>query len=164
MEASLPTISIVTPSFNQRVFLPAAMSSILGQEYPALEYVVIDGGSTDGSVDVIRSEAGRLAYWCSEPDGGQYKGINKGFARTRGDIMAWLNADDMYTPWALSVVGEVFAQLPEVQWLTTACPLSLDARGRVVACHPSDGYSRRTFMKGENLPGGSWRAKGFIQQ
>src|SRR3989442_6408876 len=116
--APLPLISIVTPSFNKGRFRRETMQSVLSQDYPALEYVVVDGGSTDGSADLIREQAGRLAWWASEKDAGQYDAINKGFARTSGEVMAWLNSDDKYTPWALAVVGEIFAQLPEVQWLT----------------------------------------------
>src|SRR5215212_7784658 len=114
-----PRISIVTPSFNQGRFLRETMQSVLGQGYPNLEYVVIDGGSTDESVDIIRGHEQQLAAWVSEKDAGQYDAINKGFARTSGEVMAWLNSDDKYTPWALPVVGEIFAQLPEVKWLTT---------------------------------------------
>src|SRR3954464_13703841 len=96
---ALPRISIVTPSFNQARFLPETIRSVLGQNYPDLEYVVIDGGSTDGSAEVIRRHEDRLAQWVSEKDAGQYDAINKGFARTSGEIMGWLNSDDLYTPW-----------------------------------------------------------------
>src|SRR5687767_2056706 len=124
--APLPRISIVTPSYNQGRFLPHTLASVLGQDYPNLEYVVIDGGSADGSADAIRGRAAELSHWVSEPDAGQYDAINKGFARTTGEVMAWLNSDDLYTPWALQVVGEVFRQLPEVQWVTTLLPLHWD--------------------------------------
>ncbi len=97
-------ISIVTPSFNQAAFLEETIDSVLSQRDPNLEYVIIDGGSTDGSVDIIRRHAGQLAYWVSEPDKGQYDAINRGFAKVTGDVMAWINSDDKYTPWCFSIV------------------------------------------------------------
>ena len=105
-----PRISIVTPSCNQGRFLEETIRSVLLQGYPNLEYVIIDGGSSDGSVDIIRKYESQLAYWDSRPDSGMYYAINEGFAHSTGDIMAWLNSDDMYTPWSLRVVGEIFEQ------------------------------------------------------
>jgi glycosyltransferase involved in cell wall biosynthesis len=161
---ALPRISIVTPSYNQGRFLGETMASVLDQGYPDLEYVVVDGGSTDDSASVIRSRERELAWWASEKDGGQYGAINKGFARTTGDVMAWLNSDDKYTPWALRVVGEVFAQLPEVQWVTTLLPLHWDARGVPTKCKPVRGYSKSGFFRGHHLVRpGEWD-KAFIQQ
>jgi glycosyltransferase involved in cell wall biosynthesis len=92
-------ISIVTPSFNQAAFLQETMDSVLSQRDPNLEYIVIDGGSSDGSVEIIQQHAAQLAHWVSEPDKGQYDAINKGFAKVTGDVMAWINSDDKYTPW-----------------------------------------------------------------
>jgi hypothetical protein len=156
-------ISVVTPSYNQGRFLEDAMRSILDQGYPALEYVVMDGGSTDGSVEIIRRHEARLTYWVSEPDRGQYDAIDKGFARTSGQIMAWLNSDDMYAPWALHVAQAVFSAFPQIEWLTTLCPLIWDESGQAVRCAPRyAGYSRRGFFRGAHLP--HWYANGCIQQ
>ena len=150
---SLPRISIVTPSFNQAPYLEAAMTSVLSQHYPALDYVVMDGGSTDGSVEIIRRHESQLAHWATGPDGGHYAAVNAGFARTSGEIMAWLNADDQYLPWTFSVVGEVFAQLPEIEWVTTRWPLRWDKRGRAVRCAERSGFAREAFFRGAYAPG-----------
>src|SRR5687768_14719797 len=99
----LPVISIVTPSYNQGAFLEAAIRSVLDQPYPKCEYIVMDGGSTDNSVEIIRQYADRLAYWTSGLDGGQYAAINQGFARATGDVFAWINADDKFVPGAFQV-------------------------------------------------------------
>jgi glycosyltransferase involved in cell wall biosynthesis len=160
----LPRITIVTPSFNQGAFLETAIRSVLDQGYPNLEYIVIDGGSTDGSVDILRKYGDRLAYWVSEPDGGQYEALNKGFARATGEILGWLNSDDQLVPWALGVVGELFARFPQIDWLTSLHPLYLDEAGKAVACGPMEGFSREGFFRGENLPGFDWHVEGSIQQ
>lgn len=110
-------VSVVTPSYQQAAYLEATLDSVLGQGYPELEYVVVDGGSTDGSREAIERRAGELAWWASEPDDGHYDAVVKGFARTDGEIMAWLNSSDLYFPWTLKVVGEVFTDLPEVEWI-----------------------------------------------
>jgi glycosyltransferase involved in cell wall biosynthesis len=103
--AAAPRISIVTPSFNQAAFLPETLASVFGQGYPNLEYIVMDGGSTDGSVGLIEAMADRLAYWVSEADDGQSAAINHGFRRATGDILGWLNSDDAYLPGALALAA-----------------------------------------------------------
>ena len=164
MSLRFPRISIMTPSFNQGKYLEETIQSVLQQNYPDLEYIIIDGGSTDGSADIIRKYADRLAYWVSEPDQGHYDAINKGFARSTGDIMAWLNSDDKYTPWALSVVGEIFATMPEIEWATSLYPLHWDAAGRAISCNVNAGFTREGFFRGENVPDADWHAHGWIQQ
>src|SRR5947207_6789592 len=103
---SWPRISIVTPSFNQGQFIEETIRSVLLQGYPNLEYIIIDGGSTDNTVGVIKKYEPWLAYWVSEKDRGQCDAINKGFARATGDIFAWLCSDDVYAPGALRRIAE----------------------------------------------------------
>jgi glycosyltransferase involved in cell wall biosynthesis len=102
----LPKISIITPSYNQAKFLERTLLSILNQNYPYLELIVIDGGSTDGSVDIIRKYEDRLAYWVSEKDRGQSDALNKGFRRATGDYVGWQNSDDLFYPGALMALAE----------------------------------------------------------
>jgi glycosyltransferase involved in cell wall biosynthesis len=110
----LPTISVVVPSFNQAAYLEACLDSVLDQGYPKLELIVIDGGSTDDSVAIIRRYTDRLSYWVSEPDGGQTNGLIKGFSRATGAIQCWLNSDDMHEPGTLDEVAEFFRAHPDV--------------------------------------------------
>ena len=159
-----PRITIVTPSYNQGIFLEETIRSVLLQGYPNLEYIIIDGSSTDDSVEIIKKYEPWLSYWVSEPDKGQYDAINKGFARASGEVLAWINSDDKYVPWAFQIVGEIFSTLPEVGWLTTLTPLIWDRFGRVVTCNYRRGYNRDAFFYGEFLPGADWHTNGCIQQ
>lgn len=146
-------ISIVTANYNQGRWLPNCIESIHSQRYPALEHIVIDGGSTDGSVDIIRGYSAKLAYWCSEKDKGQYDAINKGFERSTGEIMAFLNADDLYLPWTLQTVASIFEALPEVEWLVSTRVGQVNETGAAFASGVVLPPSRNVFLDGFCIPG-----------
>ena len=159
-----PQISIVTPNYNQAPYLEQTILSVLSQGYPQLEYIVIDDGSTDNSLEIIHKYSDCLAYSTTRPNKGQYATINEGFARSTGEIMAWLNSDDMYLPGAFSVVAEIFSAHPDVEWLTTTLPVGWNEQGQAVAVADLQGFNRSSFFRGANLPAGRRYTRGCIQQ
>jgi glycosyltransferase involved in cell wall biosynthesis len=132
----LPLVSIVTPSFNQARYLENTIRSVLDQDYPNVEYIIVDGGSSDGSVEIIRRYADRLAWWVSEKDHGQTDAINKGFARARGEILAWLNSDDTYEINAVREAVAFFRDRSEVG-LVYGDANFIDEAGRVIGRFPA---------------------------
>lgn len=164
MHSDFPKISIITPSLNQVDFLESTIQSILSQKYPNLEYIVVDGGSTDGSLKIIKKYEKYLHFWCSEPDAGHYDAINKGFAHSTGEIMTWLNSDDMHCSWSLETVASIFSEIPQVEWLTTLNPGTWDYQGFCMGFGLIAGYSKEAFLDGCYLPPTSNRAIGWIQQ
>ena len=159
-----PKISIVTPSYNQSDFLEETIQSVLYQNYPNLEYIVIDGGSSDNSVEIIKKYDKYIHFWCSEPDEGHYAAVNKGFSHSTGDIMAWLNSDDMYFNGALRTVASIMAELKEVEWLTTLSPAAYDYQGFCTGFSSIPGYSKLAFLGGYYSPWSSSKYIGWIQQ
>lgn len=139
-----PKISIVTPSYNQVKFIEETILSVLGQNYPDLEYFIIDGGSTDGTIDIIRRYEGSLAGWISEKDNGMYDALQKGFARATGDVMLWLNSDDLLHPGALHNVAEIFERFPQVSWIS-GINIRFDEKSRVIGASPAKKFSRFGF-------------------
>jgi glycosyltransferase involved in cell wall biosynthesis len=134
--ATLPLVSIVTPSFNQAPYLEAAMRSVLDQDYPNVEYLVIDGGSTDGGVDLIKRYSSKLSFWVSEPDRGQTDAINKGFSRVTGKYLAWLNADDRLNHSAVTEAVDFMESHPDIG-LVYGDADYIDSRGRVIGRFPA---------------------------
>ncbi|MFA7230619.1 MAG: glycosyltransferase family 2 protein [Victivallaceae bacterium] len=114
---TLPKISVVTLSYNQGQFLEQTIKSVLEQDYPDLEYIIMDGGSTDNSVEIIKRYEQHLTYWQSQPDGGQSAAINAGFQRATGEILCWLNSDDQFTPGTLKTIGRYFYEHPDCEWV-----------------------------------------------
>ena len=112
-----PKISIVTPNFNEEQTLERTIRSVTGQKYPNLEYIVVDDGSSDRSVEIIRRNERDLAQWETHENRGQYATINKGFSFATGEIFGWLNSDDIYLPWTLRAVAEIFTEFPDVDWI-----------------------------------------------
>jgi glycosyltransferase involved in cell wall biosynthesis len=154
-----PLVSIVTPSFNQVRFLRRTIDSVLSQDYPHIEYVVIDGGSTDGSVDILAHCDSRI-HWLSEPDRGQSDGINKGFARCRGAIRAYLNSDDVLCPGAVRTVVEHFGRHPE--WdLIYGNAYEIDVDDRILGTYPTAAYQCDRLRHNCIIcqPAAFWRAR-----
>jgi glycosyltransferase involved in cell wall biosynthesis len=141
-----PKISIVTPSFNQGNFLEKTIISITSQNYPNLEYIVMDGGSSDNSVEIIKKYSDKIKFWVSEKDNGMYHAIQRGFENSSGEIMAYLNSDDIYFPEALHVVAEIFQSFPEISWLTSnnTC---IDEAGRIVQNYTLPPWSKFKIYK-----------------
>lgn len=139
-DMSYPRISVVTPSYNQGEFLERTILSVLNQNYPNLEYIIIDGGSNDGSLDIIKKYDKYLTYWVSEKDAGQSDALNKGFAKATGQIYAYLNSDDIYMPGTLFAVSDAFATNPGISFVYGNM-LIIDSTDTVVSERRLTGYT-----------------------
>ncbi len=145
--SDLPLVSIVTPSFNQARYIEATIQSVLGQDYPNIEYLIVDGGSTDGTVEIIKKYEGRIGWWVSEQDKGQTDAINKGFGRARGGILAWLNSDDTYEPGAVSQAVKYLMDHPDVGMVYGDCNF-INEEGRVIGKFASAQTDYRLLRQG----------------
>jgi Glycosyl transferase family 2 len=149
-----PRIALVTPAFNSVRYIEATIQSVLAQNYPNLDYFIVDGGSTDGTIDIIKKHEHRISGWISEPDKNPYEAINKGFDRTSGEIMGWISSTDMLHIGGLAVVGSVFAALGSVDWIT-GWPTTFTEDSVAVVATQMPRWSRARFLAGANR---------FIQQ
>lgn len=161
---STPTplvFSLVTCSYQQGRFLDATLRSVFNQNYPALEYVVMDGGSTDGSAEIIARHADKLSHWVSEPDKGQTDALQRGFSRASGDLMGWLCSDDLLLPGALQAVATYFEEHPDVE-AVYGDALWIDADGRAIRCKREMPFNRFVFLHDHNFvpqPSMFWRRR-----
>ncbi|PWD98998.1 glycosyltransferase family 2 protein [Marinilabilia rubra] len=130
-KTDLPKVTIVTPSYNQADFLEDTIQSVLNQTYPNIEYIIVDGGSTDGSVDIIKKYEDKLAWWVSEPDNGQSDAINKGFKHATGDIYNWLNSDDILYPDAVKIAVHYMQKYPQNE-VVYGDRIVIDGKGRII--------------------------------
>jgi len=145
---TFPKISIVTPCFNSQEYLEKTILSVLEQNYPNLEYIIIDGGSSDNTLDIIKKYEERLAYWVSEKDNGMYDALQKGFDRSTGEILAWINSDDLYHNKAFFIVAEVFSSFQQINWLAGARTY-WDECGRGISVGNSKKFTIYDFLMGD---------------
>lgn len=130
MVTDLPKITIITPSYNQGHYIEETIQSVVNQEYPNLEYIVMDGGSTDNTVEILKRYDGDIK-WFSEKDNGQSDALNKGLRMATGDIVAFINSDDYYEPNSLLTIGHLFTKSPKVDWVTGRCH-NIDQSGKKI--------------------------------
>jgi hypothetical protein len=126
-----PHISIITACYNMKGYIRDTVESIVSQGYSNLEYILMDGASTDGTLDILKEYEDQLSILVSEPDHGQYYAVQKGMDLAKGEVLAWLNADDIYYPWTLSVVSEIFQKFPEIDWIV-GLPSQINAKGQCI--------------------------------
>lgn len=146
MQAELPKISIITPSFNQADYLEETILSIINQNYPNLEYIIIDGGSTDNSVEIIKKHEKNIDYWVSEKDNGQSHAINKGFAKATGEILNWINSDDILAENALIKIAEAYLKRKNDNIVILGNGFEIDENGKVLG-------ERKVYLSDKREPG-----------
>lgn len=143
-----PKISIVTAVYNGADFIEQTIKSVLEQNYPNLEYIIVDGGSTDGTTEIIRKYSDKLAWWVSEKDDGLYSAVQKGFEHSTGEIMAWINSDDYYSKHCFKTVAEIFSENSKIEWLT-GFSIHYDEKDRIIDAWRSRDFTRLDFLMGD---------------
>lgn len=141
-------ISIITAVLNCKDFIESTILSVLNQNYPNLEYIIIDGGSTDGTIDIIKKHQERISYWISEPDNGLYYAIQKGFNLATGDIIGWLNSDDMLHPTSLTTISDIFSTIETVNWIT-GIPSLINSDGQCAKVFQMQRWSKTRVLAGD---------------
>jgi glycosyltransferase involved in cell wall biosynthesis len=142
------TISLITPTYNSEKYLEETILSVINQNYPCIEYIIIDGGSTDGTIDIIKKYESHLAWWISEPDKGMYHAIMKGFAKSTGEIMTWLNSDDLYFAGCFRTVSQVFSDIENIEWIT-GMPATYNKNGLCIKVHNNARWSASKIQAGD---------------
>src|SRR6266849_6433096 len=145
MRTTWPRITMVTAVYNGEKYLEETICSVVHQRYPNLEYIVVDDGSTDRTVEIINKYEQHLSWWVSQPNKGLYASLNAGFARSTGEIMGWLNANDKLHTNGLFVVGSIFSALPDVEWITGR-PTIFNEDGMTIGVHEVRRWSRYRFL------------------
>ena len=151
MMQNFPLVSIVTPSFNQAPYLEQTIESILAQDYPNIEYILMDGGSTDKSVEIIKKYQDRISYWVSEPDQGQSDAINKGFSRSTGEILNWVNSDDLLEPSAVSIAVYYLLKYPE-SGMVFGDRVYIDGKNNILRAETLPAYRLSDLRWGAYIP------------
>src|SRR5512137_880134 len=145
--SNLPKVSIIMPSYNQGQFLEASIQSVLAQDYPTLEFILVDGGSKDNSLEIIKKYQDHFTWWISEKDKGHADALNKGFSHATGEILAWLNSDDVYYPDAVAEAVSILQQRPEVGMVYADADL-IDNSGAIVAQFAARQTDYRRLLRG----------------
>ena len=143
-------VSIITPSYNQASFLEQTILSVLDSDMPGVEYFVMDGGSTDGSVEIIRKYSKRITYWQSQPDGGQADAVNIGWGKAHGEILGWLNSDDRYVTGSMQKVAAAYRENPGAALLYGDME-EIDSEGRILRTKRMAGFERMSLLLGKNM-------------